>query len=1128
MHANAPGNGHKRAPKPTAKAAEEKMNRLKNERQGKLAQLTRKTNEIDRLMADNVDAKTVEMELNVFSQILCQFKELNAEMLLMLADEDGKKDQFNWFQPKIEHFEQFMFNVKKWISTTNKGNGSYEHEPQDEDDDGIKPSDSVSELMTCRDRRKSESVTNSVSSVASSTSSARVKAEAKRAALLARASALRTKQELEAEELRLKAKKEQLELDTEIAASNAELKVLKEYEEGQDGMNDYYRSQTGDSFKGRKERQVQPVSNLFRKSEPMSGIRDQSSIQRLSQQTTDHGNTQQSIDDSRYLFNVMHRQNEITELLVKQQSLSQLPQRDVPVFSGDPLVYISFIRAFEHSIENKTNNPQDRLYYLEQFTSGEPQALVRSCEHMSPTKGYKEAKHLLHLHYGNELKIATAYLEKALKWPQIKTEDSKGMKTYALFLIGCRNTMADVEFMDEMNNPTNMRTVLSKLPFRLRERWRNRAFDIQQRNGRRATFEDLVNFIDLNAQVLNDPLFGDIQDVKVERKGKSSFPEENNSRKSGFKGSIFATNVSPSDKDKAEYSRQRKQNTDKSDFAVQRACLFCNKEHSLDSCIKLKNQEYKDRIQFLKSKGLCFGCLTQGHMSKDCKRRMSCPDCSLKHPGVLHIIKQEDKQDGKSEDHDFAVSNAFLSLGQETCGYTGAGDGECILSVIPVKVKSKKSEKPVETYAFLDPGSTTTFCTEDLMHQLNIQGKKTDFLLCKMGQQKNVQGYLLSDLEVCGLEENTYIDLPTVLTQRHLPVKDGNIPRQEDIEKWPYLYDVRLPHIEAAVGLLIGVNAHKAMEPWKVINSINNGTMNNTVNRISVEKIEDLLVKQFNMDFPERRYEDNSEMSQEDRQFMMSVTKSTQFTDGHYNMRLPLKDNNIKMPNNRDVAEQRLRSLQKRLRKYPDFYEDYTGFMNNIIEKGYAEKVPDENLHRIDGKVWYIPHHGVYHQKKNKIHVVFDCNASYQGFSLNGQLLQGPNLTNTLIGVLTRFREEPIAMMADIESMFYQVRVPSEDADFLRFLWWPNGNLDQEEEEYRMLVHLFGATSSPSCSCYALRRTAEDAINSSTPEAAQTLLRNFYVDDCLKSVATEEQAVILASDIGVLCKRRWFPFDKMD
>ncbi len=58
------------------------------------------------------------------------------------------------------------------------------------------------------------------------------------------------------------------------------------------------------------------------------------------------------------------------------------------------------------------------------------------------------------------------------------------------------------------------------------------------------------------------------------------------------------------------------------------------------------------------------------------------------------------------------------------------------LWISPVKVKSKKSEKSVETYAFLDPGNTSTFCTDNLMHQLNIQGKKTDFLLCTMGQQK--------------------------------------------------------------------------------------------------------------------------------------------------------------------------------------------------------------------------------------------------------------------------------------------------------------------------------------------------------------------------------------------------------
>lgn len=57
VHANVPGNGHKRVSKSTAKAAEEKMNRFKNQRQGKLAQLNRKTNDIDRLMQDKEDAK---------------------------------------------------------------------------------------------------------------------------------------------------------------------------------------------------------------------------------------------------------------------------------------------------------------------------------------------------------------------------------------------------------------------------------------------------------------------------------------------------------------------------------------------------------------------------------------------------------------------------------------------------------------------------------------------------------------------------------------------------------------------------------------------------------------------------------------------------------------------------------------------------------------------------------------------------------------------------------------------------------------------------------------------------------------------------------------------------------------
>lgn len=205
------------------------------------------------------------------------------------------------------------------------------------------------------------------------------------------------------------------------------------------------------------------------------------------------------------------------------------------------------------------------------------------------------------------------------------------------------------------------------------------------------------------------------------------------------------------------------------------------------------------------------------------------------------------------------------------------------------------------------------------------------------------------------------------------------------------------------------------------------------------------------------------------------------------------------MPNNHSVAEQRLLGLKRNLEKNEHFKKEYIT-MANVIEKGYAEVVPSGQLENTDGRVWYIPHHGVYHPKKQTLRVVFDCSASYQGKSLNSELLQGPDLTNSLIGVLLRFRKEPVAVMADIRSIFYQVRVSAKDIDFLRFLWWPNGDVSISPVKNRMLVQLFGATSAPSCSTFALKRTAKDNEAHFHPEIIGTINNNFYVDDCLKSM----------------------------
>lgn len=88
--------------------------------------------------------------------------------------------------------------------------------------------------------------------------------------------------------------------------------------------------------------------------------------------------------------------------------------------------------------------------------------------------------------------------------------------------------------------------------------------------------------------------------------------------------------------------------------------------------------------------------------------------------------------------------------------------------------------------------------------------------------------------------------------------------------------------------------------------------------------------------------------------------------------------------------------------------------MSKLVEKSYAERIPADEVISTICHVWYLPHHSVYHLRKpDKLQVVFDCSAAYEGISLNSHLLQGPDLTNNLTGVLLRFRQERTAIMAD-------------------------------------------------------------------------------------------------------------------
>ena len=856
--------------------------------------------------------------------------------------------------------------------------------------------------------------------------------------------------------------------------------------------------------------------------------------------------------DAAYMTTIQRQQNQQLErLMIEQQRYTAallLPQPEVPTFKCEPLEYCSFIRAFENLIETKTDSSNARLYYLVQYTAGDVQELVRSCLTMSPEEGYREARRLLKEKYGQNYKIAAAYVDRLTKGPPLKAEDGGALQKFSVLLTSCKNALKDIGYLSKLENPDALKRIVERLPYGLRQKWREVVDDVIQRQSRDVTVEDIASFVEKRARVATHPIFGNI--ASDGRNNDFSKPRH----KSGFgtpKGSSFATKTEPNQRTTPRPSNVR--------------CQLCNQEHKLFQCAEFRRKSLKERLQFVRMKGLCDNCLTRGHLAKTCEMPSFCrvKGCDFKHSTFLHpqsnANEQKDdttkptqsaKPERKSEDRpdETIVQSAYVNIGENPHRRKSRPLQVTSLAIVPVKVKAKGSSTTIETYAFLDGGSNTTFCTENLLNQLNATGRKTMLSLTTMAQEDSPIESSIVNLEVFDLNQENFIDLPTVFSTAKLPVSKENMASQQDVEKWSHLEGIEIPKIDAEVNLLIGSDVPQALEPLEIkrgqkgepyatrttLGWVVNGPLGRTgsaprsASFISADvQLNEQFEKFCNMEFNDSTFSNKTSMSQEDRRALEIMNQTVKLKEGHYEVALPWRHYPPDLPNNKSLADHRLNLLKRRLTKDTSLHEKYTGFMDDLLRKGYAGKVPTEHLKGPSTPVWYLPHHPVFHpQKPDKVRVVFDCSAKCRGTSLNDHLLQGPDLTNTLVGVLTRFREEPIALMSDVEAMFHQVRVHPDDCNALRFLWWPDGDLNKPAEEFQMMAHLFGGTSSPSCANFALRKTADDNEGIFDPETIQTIRRNFYVDDCLKSVKSEPSAVRLADQLSKCLAKGGFRLTK--
>ncbi|KAL7889586.1 hypothetical protein AOLI_G00018440 [Acnodon oligacanthus] len=127
-----------------------------------------------------------------------------------------------------------------------------------------------------------------------------------------------------------------------------------------------------------------------------------------------------------------------------------------------------------------------------------------------------------------------------------------------------------------------------------------------------------------------------------------------------------------------------------------------------------------------------------------------------------------------------------------------------------------------------------------------------------------------------------------------------------------------------------------------------------------------------------------------------------------------------------------LRSVEWRLSKEPEQAKASKAEMDKLIWAGSVIKLKPQRL-TDEEEVWYVPHHMVSHNGKNRL--VFSCSYQYRGQSLYDHLLPGSTLGASLLEVLLRFREHAVAISGDIKGMFHQVHLLAEDRFLLRFVW---------------------------------------------------------------------------------------------
>ena len=858
--------------------------------------------------------------------------------------------------------------------------------------------------------------------------------------------------------------------------------------------------------------------------------------------------------------------NDLTKFLLKKD----LCMSRLFFFTDHPESYAVWKNSFKGIVEELGCTPVEELDLLVKWLGPESKKYamsIRTSNASCPSRGLERLWERLDERYGCPEMVEAALKNKLANFPKLTMKDSQRLYDLADILSEVESAMENPLYkplLSYYNTSSGINPIVAKLPYQLHEKWTNRA--VSHKNQHKVSFPPFTvfaQFVREMSRIKNDPGF------------MYELPSENNSRKY-----VVPSAPTPQRHRPALPSRPlvaaRKTDLDQTSLSTQigpELCPLHRTRHSLNKCKAFKAKPMEERRRFLKDNRICFKCCdSDKHLKRDCTSTIKCEDCGQSHPTALHINNlRPDKPAGSppSEAHGGEgikpnqTPAGVATKCTEICG--SKFHGKSCAKIILVHVYPEgHPESAQRVYAIIDDQSNRSLARSEFFSLFNIESESFPYKLSSCSGLTSTSGRRAKGFVIESIDRSSQLQLPTLIECDEIPNLRSEIPTPEVASMYPHLHDIssQIPSIDEDAHMLILIGrdlpeAHHVLGQrignrgtpyaqclslgWVIVGEACLGKVHMpdviTTNKTHIlrngrasicmpcdnelyvkESVSDVTDSLGSTVFEKTKDDDKMGLSVEDRKFLHLMEEGFQKTpEGNWIAPLPFREGRERLPNNKSQALRRAKTLDNSLRKDPLKKSHFVAFMKKVIDNGHAELAPPLEE---DEECWYLPIFGVYHPKKpDQIRGVFDSSAKFNDVSLNSVLMSGPNLTNSLLGILLRFRSHPVAVTADIEQMFYGFLVREDHRNFLRFLWYRDNNPDKDLVEYRMRAHVFGNSPSPAIATYGLLKIATASEKQFGSDVKEFIERNFYVDDGVASLPTVEHAVGLIRKTQEACKK---------